>query len=68
YWGYLNLTVPAILQPVGLNPAPLRMYNFMHYGRGEGLSALLAATVAAPVVFVLLILALRRLLFRWLIR
>ena len=50
WWSYLDPTLPSLLRPSGLDPAPMRIYNFMHYGQAGGLSAMLALTVLVPVL------------------
>ncbi len=50
YWAYIELTLPSLLAPPGMTPAPVVLYNLMHYGQISGLSAMLFATMAAPVV------------------
>ncbi len=50
YWAYMELTLPSLLAPPGMTPAPVVLYNLMHYGQISGLSAMLFATMAAPVV------------------
>ena len=50
WWSYLELTLPALLRPAGMAPAPLRLYNFLHYGHIPGLAAMLAVVLAVPVV------------------
>lgn len=47
---YFELTASAVLAPVDRTPAVVRLYNFMHYGRPPALSAMLAMTVAVPLV------------------
>ena len=53
WWSYLELTLPALLRPAGMAPAPLRLYNFLHYGHIPGLAAMLAVVLAVPVVLLL---------------
>ena len=60
FWAYWELTTPSILAPPAFLPAPLRLYNLMHYRQQTGLSALLFATIAAPVLLVSL--------FYWILR
>lgn len=52
YWGYWNLTLPSLLAPPGITTAPLRIYNLMHYRESAVHSAMLFATMTAP-LFVL---------------
>ncbi len=63
-WAYLELTVSAILAPTGITPVSVRLYNLMHYGRTAMLSAMVLATVAAPLLVMLAVLASRRLWLR----
>jgi ABC-type Fe3+ transport system permease subunit len=52
YWAYMELSIPspALLGPPGMTSAPVLLYNQMHYGQIPGLSALVLATLAVPVV------------------
>jgi ABC-type Fe3+ transport system permease subunit len=68
YWAYLDLTCTALLEPMGMATAPKRLYDLMHYGRSEALSAMTVLVVAVPVLIVLLAAAARRPLFRLLFR
>ena len=52
WWSYLELTLPSLLRPAGMAPAPLRLYNFLHYGHIPGLAAMLVVVLAVPVVLV----------------
>ena len=47
-WGNLNLMLPSLLAPAGFSPAPLELYNQMHYGHIAGLWAMLCVTLLAP--------------------
>ncbi|MBM81607.1 MAG: hypothetical protein CMJ78_13590 [Planctomycetaceae bacterium] len=49
FWGYMELTLAALLAPVGMIAAPVRLYAQMHYGRNEVLSATSLLTVMIPV-------------------
>ncbi len=49
WWSYLELTLPSLLRPAGMAPAPLRLYNFLHYGHIPGLAAMLVVVLAVPV-------------------
>jgi ABC-type Fe3+ transport system permease subunit len=62
WWAYLDPTLPSLLRPSGLDPAPMRIYNFMHYGQAGGLSAMLAVTILAPLLLVGCLSLLRRIL------
>jgi ABC-type Fe3+ transport system permease subunit len=59
-WAYWDLTASAILAPIGMTPVTVRLYNLMHYGRIEALSAMTCAAFAAPVGILLLALGTRR--------
>jgi ABC-type Fe3+ transport system permease subunit len=48
---YLELTASAILAPIALTPASVRLYNLMHYGRTAALSAMLLVVLIVPIVF-----------------
>ena len=50
WWSYLELTLPSLLRPAGMAPAPMRLYNFLHYGHSPGLAAMLALVLAVPLV------------------
>lgn len=63
-WGYFDLTTSALLAPVGLETAPVRLYNLMHYGQSAVLSAMLCATLLLPVIVVCGLVLLRRPLLR----
>ena len=67
YWGYLDLTIAATLSPTGMVSAPVRLYNLMHYGRSEILTTMTCGMVAVPGCLLLVLLAFRRPLFRWLV-
>lgn len=45
---YAELTASAILAPPGMTPAPVRLYNLMHYGQNAVLSAMALVTFLAP--------------------
>lgn len=59
-WAYWDLTASAILAPIGMTPATVRLYNLMHYGQVAALSAMTCATFAAPVLIFLLAWGTRR--------
>lgn len=59
-WAYWDLTASAILAPIGMTPATVRLYNLMHYGQIAALSAMTCATFAAPVFIFLLAWGTRR--------
>ena len=50
WWSYLELTLPSLLRPAGMAPAPMRLYNFLHYGHIPGLAAMLLLVQAIPLV------------------
>lgn len=52
YWAYMEVTIssPSLLGPPGMTTAPVLLYNLMHYGQIPGLSALVLAAIAVPVV------------------
>lgn len=50
WWGYFNLTLAAMLGPVGMVTAPVNLYNLMHYGRTAALSAIALLAVVVPLV------------------
>ncbi|MCA9026513.1 MAG: hypothetical protein KDA86_15000 [Planctomycetaceae bacterium] len=54
YWAYIELTLPSLLAPPGMTPAPVVLYNLMHYGQISGLSAMLFASMTTPVVLMAL--------------
>ena len=45
---YYDLPASALLAPVGMSPAVVRLYNLMHYGQYETLSAMVLLTYALP--------------------
>jgi ABC-type Fe3+ transport system permease subunit len=59
-WAYWDLTASAILAPIGMTPATVRLYNLMHYGQIAALSAMTCATFSAPVLIFLLAWGTRR--------
>lgn len=58
WWGYLELTLPELLRPSGMAPAPMRLYNLLHYDHRPGLAAMLAVVLAVPVAMVVLVMGL----------
>ncbi len=62
--GYLELSITFLLRPPNVSPAPVRLYNFLHYGRVPGLAAMLVLCLLAPIFVANLVLALRRLVLR----
>lgn len=59
-WAYWDLTASAILAPIAMTPATVRLYNLMHYGQVAALSAMTCATFFAPIVIFLVAWATRR--------
>jgi ABC-type Fe3+ transport system permease subunit len=60
YITYHELPASALLAPSGMSPAVVRLYNLMHYGQYETLSAMVLLTYGVPAVMVaLLVLAAR---------
>ncbi len=68
YWAYWDVTAPAILMPIGLTATTVRLYNLMHYSQTQLLSAMLAATMLAPLLLLLLAAGVRRPILRLLDR
>lgn len=50
WWGYLDVTMAYLLNPTGMVPGIVRLYNFMHYGRSAALSAEAAVLLLTPLV------------------
>jgi hypothetical protein len=65
WWAFLDLTIVYLLAPVTIVSAPVMLYNQMHFGKNAVLSALVFLTVAVPACLFAIVLAGRRLLFRW---
>jgi hypothetical protein len=42
--------LPSLLRPAGMAPAPMRLYNFLHYGHIPGLAAMLALVLVVPLM------------------
>jgi iron(III) transport system permease protein len=59
-WGYWDLTISSILLPARYSTATVRLYNLMHYGRSETLSAMLVFAIIIPVVVIALFYFLRK--------
>jgi ABC-type Fe3+ transport system permease subunit len=68
YWVYWDLTAASILSPIGMDSAPVRLYNLMHYGHNAVLSAMACLTIATPLVLLILGATARRQLLRWRVR
>jgi ABC-type Fe3+ transport system permease subunit len=47
--GYFDLSSTSLLHPTNMTPAPVLLYNRMHYGQNSVLSAQVLITVAVPV-------------------
>ena len=60
YWAYWDLTIASILRSINLEPFTPRLYNDMHYGRNETLTAKTVLAALFPVVLATLALLLRR--------
>lgn len=60
WWGYCNLTLAAMLAPVGMVTAPVNLYNLMHYGRTAALSAIAVLAVVFPLFLTLVAFAITR--------
>jgi ABC-type Fe3+ transport system permease subunit len=54
-WAYLELSASAILAPPGHTTAVVRLYNLMHYGRSQVLSAMVLAALLVPLLVVLIV-------------
>lgn len=64
-WAYYDLTASSLLAPADMPTAMARLYNFTHYGRITGLSALILATILAPVALAFVLAGLRAVWARW---
>jgi len=62
--GYLELSITFLLRPPNVSSAPVRLYNFLHYGRVPGLAAMLVLCLIAPIAVANAALTLRRLVLR----
>jgi len=49
-WACLELSASAILAPPGHTTVVVRLYNLMHYGRSQVLSAMVVVALAVPLV------------------
>jgi len=63
-WGYFDLTASAILAPPGMTPVTVRLYNLMHYGQTQVLSAMVCVAFAVPVLALLVAYGVRGLSWR----
>ena len=52
FLAYHDLTASAILAPSGMTPVPVRLYNLMHYGRTQILSAMVCLAFAVPLLVI----------------
>lgn len=52
-WAYFDFTAGSLLAPLELTPAFVRLHNLSHYGQTAVLSAMLCASLAAPVLVLL---------------
>lgn len=68
FWSYLELMLPSLLAPPGMAPAPLLLYNALHYGRIAALAAKLCICLLVPAVLAILVLGLRRRMAGWFLR
>jgi hypothetical protein len=50
WWCYLEVMLPMILSLPGFQPAPMMMYNHLHYAQVEALGVKLAMILAVPLV------------------
>jgi ABC-type Fe3+ transport system permease subunit len=64
-WAYYDLTASSLLAPADMPTAMARLYNFTHYGRITGLSALILVTILTPVALAFVLAGLRALWARW---
>ncbi|MFO7958902.1 MAG: hypothetical protein R6X33_17595 [Candidatus Brocadiia bacterium] len=58
-WAYLELSASAILAPPGHTTAVVWLYNLMHYGRSQVLSAMVLVALLVPLLVVLIVEAFR---------
>lgn len=52
HWAYWDLTLPRMLNPTGMEPATVRLYIDMHFGRNAMLTAKAGLTFLVPLIFV----------------
>jgi len=50
WWSYLEVMLPMILRLPGFDPAPMMMYNHLHYAQVEALGVKLAMILSVPLV------------------
>ncbi|MFT5122522.1 MAG: ABC-type Fe3+ transport system permease subunit [Kiritimatiellia bacterium] len=48
--GWFDLTLGSLLAPSGMTPITARLYNFMHYGQSQVLSAMVLVTLLLPLL------------------
>lgn len=65
WWGYFDLTASHILAPSRVTPVLVRLYNFMHYGHSEALSAMVCVAFAVPFLVLAAAAGVRRLAERF---
>ena len=58
---YVELPASALLAPTGMTPAVVRLYNLMHYGRSDTLSAMVLLTYLLPLTLPIAMLVIGRL-------
>lgn len=58
--GWFELSLGSLLAPSGMTPVTVRLYNFMHYGQSQVLSAMVLVTLLSPLLCVGLIYYTRR--------
>lgn len=47
---YFDVTIGSLLAPPGMSPVFVKLYNFMHYGQSQVLSAMVCLSVIVPLV------------------
>lgn len=52
HWAYWDLTLPRMLNPTGMEPATVRLYIDMHFGRNAMLTAKAGLTLLVPLLLV----------------
>lgn len=68
YWSYFDVMITSLLMPIGLTPAGTRLFNLMHYGQNDLLSAMILLTLAIPILLISLFLLARKWWPVWLLR
>jgi len=64
FWAYFDMTASSLLAPVGTTTVFARLYNLMHYGQSQVLSAMVCLSVIVPLVLLACALAARGLVER----